>query len=112
MAKLTDLPLEEAKDWIAAAKSQGLANILLVAPNTPADRVRKIARATHGFLYYVGITGARTELPTELSQGLNGIKQLTNKPVAVGFGISKPAIDKIYFKLIGIGCSIDFSFRH
>ncbi|MCD6197127.1 MAG: tryptophan synthase subunit alpha [Deltaproteobacteria bacterium] len=89
-----DLPLEEAKDWIAAAKSQGLANILLVAPNTPADRVKKIARATQGFLYYVsvtGITGARTELPDELSQGLNGIKQLTNKPVAVGFGISKPA---------------------
>jgi len=89
-----DLPLEEAKDWIAAAKSQGLANILLVAPNTPADRVKKIARATQGFLYYVsvtGITGARTELPAELSQGLNGIKQLTNKPVAVGFGISKPA---------------------
>ena len=89
-----DLPLEEAKDWIAAAKSQGLANILLVAPNTPADRVKKIARATQGFLYYVsvtGITGARTELPTELSQGLSGIKQLTNKPVAVGFGISKPA---------------------
>ena len=89
-----DLPLEEAKDWMACAKPQGLANILLVAPNTPADRVRKIARATQGFLYYVsvtGITGARTELPTELSQGLNGIKQLTNKPVAVGFGISKPA---------------------
>jgi len=88
-----DLPLEEAKDWMAAAKPQGLANILLVAPNTPADRVRKIARATQGFLYYVsvtGITGARTELPTELSQGLNGIKQLTNKPVAVGFGISRP----------------------
>jgi tryptophan synthase alpha chain len=89
-----DLPLEEAKDWMAVAKSRGLANILLVAPNTPADRVRKIARATQGFLYYVsvtGITGARTELPTELSQGLNGIKQLTNKPVAVGFGISKPS---------------------
>jgi tryptophan synthase alpha chain len=89
-----DLPLEEAKDWMAVAKPQELANILLVAPNTPADRVRKIARATHGFLYYVsvtGITGARAQLPTELSQGLNGIKQLTNIPVAVGFGISKPA---------------------
>ncbi len=89
-----DLPLEEAKDWIAVAKTQGLANILLVAPNTPADRVKKIARATQGFLYYVsvtGITGARTQLPAELSQGLNGIKKLTNKPVAVGFGISKPA---------------------
>jgi tryptophan synthase alpha chain len=88
-----DLPLEEAGAWMAAAKPQGLANILLVAPNTPADRVRKIAKATQGFLYYVsvtGITGARAQLPVELSQGLNGIKQLTNKPVAVGFGISTP----------------------
>ncbi|MDL1958143.1 MAG: tryptophan synthase subunit alpha [Deltaproteobacteria bacterium] len=89
-----DLPLEEAGAWMAVAKPQGLANILLVAPNTPANRVKKIAKATQGFLYYVsvtGITGARSQLPTELSQGLDGIKQLTNKPVAVGFGISTPA---------------------
>lgn len=88
-----DLPLEEAGAWMAVAKPQGLANILLVAPNTPADRVKKIAKATQGFLYYVsvtGITGARARLPAELSQGLNGIRQLTNKPVAVGFGISRP----------------------
>jgi tryptophan synthase alpha chain len=90
---IPDLPLEEAGAWMSAAKPRGLANILLVAPNTPADRVKKIAKATHGFLYYVsvtGITGARSHLPTELSQGLNGIKQLTSKPVAVGFGISTP----------------------
>ncbi len=88
-----DLPLEEAGAWMAVAKPQGLANILLVAPNTPADRARKIAKATQGFMYYVsvtGITGARARLPAELSQGLNGIRQLTSKPVAVGFGISTP----------------------
>jgi len=91
---IPDLPLEEAGQWIAAAKTRGLDNILLVAPNTSADRVRKIARVTQGFLYYVsvtGITGTRTELPAELYQGLNAIKQLTKKPVAVGFGISMPA---------------------
>ena len=90
---IPDLPLEEAGAWMAVAKPQGLANILLVAPNTPADRARKIAKATQGFMYYVsvtGITGARSHLPTELSQGLNGIRQLTSKPVAVGFGISTP----------------------
>jgi len=90
---IPDLPMEEAGAWMAVAKPQGLANILLVAPNTPADRARKIAKATQGFMYYVsvtGITGARARLPAELSQGLNGIRQLTSKPVAVGFGISTP----------------------
>ncbi len=91
---IPDLPLEEADQWIKAANARGLANILLVAPNTPPDRVRRIAEATQGFLYYVsvtGITGARSQLPPELAKGLEGIKGLTNKPIAVGFGISQPA---------------------
>ena len=91
---IPDLPMEEADQWIKAANAHGLANILLVAPNTPPDRVRKIAEATQGFLYYVsvtGITGARSQLPPELAHGLEGIKGLTNKPIAVGFGISQPA---------------------
>jgi tryptophan synthase alpha chain len=90
---IPDLPLEEAGAWIAIARSRGLANILLVAPNTPVHRVRKIALATQGFLYYIsvtGITGARNQLPHELAQGLNEIRKVTTKPVAVGFGISTP----------------------
>lgn len=93
---IPDLPLEEAEvpmGWMDAAMANGLANIMLVAPTTPPDRARRIAEATSGFLYYVsviGITGARTELPSDLSNGLMTIKGLTTRPVAVGFGISRP----------------------
>ena len=91
-----DLPLEEAvapMGWMDAARANGLANIMLVAPTTPPARARRIAGATDGFLYYVsvtGITGARTELPSDLRNGLMTVKGLTKKPVAVGFGISRP----------------------
>jgi tryptophan synthase alpha chain len=91
-----DLPLEEAAvpmGWLDAARTNGLANIMLVAPTTPPGRARRIARATDGFLYYVsvtGITGARAELPSDLREGLMTVKGLTKRPVAVGFGISRP----------------------
>jgi tryptophan synthase alpha chain len=87
-----DLPVEEAGEWMREAKAHGLSNILLVAPTTPGERIRKIARASRGFLYYVsitGITGTTSELPPELAEGLAAVKQLTSKPVAVGFGISR-----------------------
>lgn len=90
---IPDLPFEEAEAWRKVARENGLSNILLVAPNTPEGRVKKIAKASTGFLYYVsvlGITGARTELPPELAQGLKKVKELSAKPVAVGFGISRP----------------------
>ena len=89
---IPDLPLEEAGSWMKAARRCGVANIFLVAPNTPEGRIRKIARATAGFLYYVsvtGITGARQEIPPELSEGLQAVRKMTKKPVAVGFGISR-----------------------
>ncbi len=89
---IPDLPLEEADEWIKIAKKHGLDNILLVAPNTPDSRIKRIVKASKGFIYYVsvlGITGARTKLPKELSQGLKKVKELTRKPVAVGFGISR-----------------------
>ncbi|MGQ9499762.1 MAG: tryptophan synthase subunit alpha [Dissulfurimicrobium sp.] len=91
-----DLPLEEAAvpmGWMDAARANGLANIMLVAPTTPPARAKRIAGATDGFLYYVsvtGITGARAELPSDLHDGLMTVKGLTKRPVAVGFGISRP----------------------
>ncbi|NPA95530.1 MAG: tryptophan synthase subunit alpha [Thermodesulfobacteria bacterium] len=90
---IPDLPLEEADEWRKEARRVGLANILLVAPNTPTSRVKRIVKASSGFTYYVsvlGITGARTELPPELAQGLKRVKECSTKPVAVGFGISRP----------------------
>ncbi len=90
---IPDLPLEEADEWRRCARQEGLSNILLVAPNTPPVRVKRIAKASAGFIYYVsilGITGARSDLPPELSHGLEEVKRYTRKPVAVGFGISRP----------------------
>ncbi len=90
---IPDLPLEEAGPWMKEAKKTGLANIFLIAPNTPPERIEKIGRASQGFLYYVsvtGITGARNDLPVELSKGLKMTKKLVNIPLAVGFGISRP----------------------
>jgi tryptophan synthase alpha chain len=91
---IPDLPVDEADEWLKAARRHGLCNIFLAAPNTPDRRIERIARATRGFLYYVsvmGITGARSELPPELSDGLERArKHAGRKPVAVGFGISRP----------------------
>jgi tryptophan synthase alpha chain len=90
---IPDLPMEEAHEWISEAKKNNISNILLIAPTTPIERAKKIVMQSNGFIYYVsiaGITGARTTLPPELEQGLKNIKSITNKPVCVGFGISKP----------------------
>ena len=90
---IPDLPLEEASAWLKQAKRFGLSNIFLVAPNTPLERAKKISAKSTGFLYYVsvtGITGARTELPDELSRGLERVREISPVPVGVGFGISRP----------------------
>ncbi len=90
---IPDLPLEEAGPWIRACNTHGLANILLVAPNTPEDRIKRLVKASKGFIYYVsvlGITGARTSLPPQVAEGLEKVKAFTRKPVAIGFGISEP----------------------
>ena len=68
--------------------------ILLAAPTSPPERLRAIARASEGFIYYVsviGTTGLRQHLPDGLAQGVQRLKRLTTKPVCVGFGISTPA---------------------
>src|SRR5207245_637476 len=60
---------------------------------TPRERAARIARATTGFLYYVsvtGITGARDALPAELATQLQWLRNQTDVPICVGFGISKP----------------------
>lgn len=90
---IPDLPVDEAGEWNRAARNEGLCNIFLVAPNTPEKRLKRIVKASRGFVYYVsitGITGARTELPAALSAGLKHVREITSRPVAVGFGISRP----------------------
>ena len=89
-----DVPVEEGDPLRAAAARAGIATIFLAAPTSPAHRLRMIARASQGFIYYVsvtGTTGARRSLPPSLVHGVRQLRLLTTKPVCVGFGISTPA---------------------
>ena len=91
---VADLPPEESGPLRAEAMAAGLDLIHLVAPTSTPERMRKIARASEGFVYMVsltGVTGERTALATEeLAQQLRALRAITTKPVCVGFGIGTP----------------------
>lgn len=88
-----DLPPEEAGPWIKEARASKVDTIFLVAPTSPPERIKRISRWSRGFIYYVsvtGVTGARGKLSEELESAVRQIKELSRKPVSVGFGISTP----------------------
>ena len=90
---IPDLPLEEHGLWRRAVNGTTLDTVLLATPTSPAARLRAIARASQGFIYYVsvtGTTGVRQALPRNLVQGIRQLRLLTPKPLCVGFGISTP----------------------
>jgi tryptophan synthase alpha chain len=86
-----DLPLEESDDLDAHCRQSGLALVRLVTPTTPPERAREIARRSTGFLYCVsvaGVTGERTALPDGLIDRIKWLRQESDVPILVGFGIS------------------------
>ncbi len=86
-----DLPPEEADDLVGACRNFSLANIFIIAPTTPEERISKIANSASGFLYYVsreGVTGERDDLASDLADRVAGIRKKTSLPLVVGFGIS------------------------
>jgi tryptophan synthase alpha chain len=90
---LPDLPPDEAGTLITSAKKAGLDTIFLVAPTSTEERIKLVCRVSQGFVYYVsltGVTGARTDVQHSIKDSLDKIKAMTDKPVAVGFGISSP----------------------
>ena len=89
---IPDLPYEEQKEVKEHAYVFGVNIITLVAP-TSQNRVAKIAKDAEGFIYLVssmGVTGVRELIETDLSGIVAGIREVTDTPVAVGFGISSP----------------------
>lgn len=87
-----DLPLEEAEQVSQQVSDADMTCSLLISPTTPLDRVQKIVSLCSGFVYILartGITGERTDLPADLKDRLEAIKQMTDLPLAVGFGISQ-----------------------
>jgi tryptophan synthase alpha chain len=92
-AIVPDLPAEESQPFSEQCRRRDFSLIQLVAPTTPLDRAIEIAHRSSGFLYYVsvtGITGERQELPPALLANISQLKQYTQLPVCVGFGISQP----------------------
>jgi tryptophan synthase alpha chain len=90
---LPDLPPPEAQAICDRVRAGGLDTILLVAPTTTPQRRAEIARLCSGFVYYLsvsGITGERDQLPANLVDNVRQLKGLTDRPICVGFGISKP----------------------
>jgi tryptophan synthase alpha chain len=90
---IPDLIPEEGAVFQAAAARENISLVYLATPTTTADRLKKIAHSTTGFLYAVGltgITGARKTLPPQLSAFLSQLRKVTRKPIALGFGISSP----------------------
>jgi len=90
---LPDVPLEEKEEFAPAFRSRGLDFISMVAP-TSAARTARIARQAEGFLYIVsslGVTGVRGEITTDVGAIVSLVRENTDAPCAVGFGISTPA---------------------
>jgi len=88
-----DLPPEEAAEYMRDLGSCGLRSVFLIAPTTPPERAKLIARQATGFIYYVsrtGVTGERKKLEPDYKENIERLKRITRTPVALGFGISTP----------------------
>lgn len=89
-----DLPPDEESENEELRNATGLKHIRLIAPTTPDERIPTIADQGEGFIYYVcqeGVTGARSELATDIDTQVAKIQAASKVPVVVGFGISTPA---------------------
>src|SRR6266853_4514662 len=90
---ITDLPVEEADEYLRHMRKRNLATVFLAAPTSTDERLKRIADASRGFVYAVsrtGVTGARKELPEDAQKLVQRLRKLTKLPIAVGFGISAP----------------------
>ena len=87
-----DLPPEEADEHLAACQAAGMGTVFIVAPTTPESRIERIAQATTSFIYYVsreGVTGEQASVASGVQAQVNRIRQYTELPVVVGFGVSQ-----------------------
>ena len=90
---IPDLPPDEAADFIKHARKANLDTIFLLAPTSTEDRIRIVAKASRGFIYYVSITGTTGSgllFDGSMERLISEIKGCTDTPIAVGFGVSTP----------------------
>lgn len=87
-----DMPYEEKEELAPLCKEYGLDCISLIAP-TSKERIHTIAKEAEGFIYCVssmGVTGVRTEITSDIGGMVKLVREVTDLPVAIGFGISTP----------------------
>ncbi len=88
-----DLPPEESAELLRYADPRQMALIEFLAPTSSPDRIKLVAETAKGFIYLVsvtGVTGARDTVATDLSTFVDRVRQATDLPLSVGFGISRP----------------------
>jgi tryptophan synthase alpha chain len=88
---IPDLPVEEAGKVLEVAQAHKVEVILLVAPTSSQERIEAIAKQSQGFIYLVsvtGVTGMRSQIGGRVKELLGNIRELTDKPIGIGFGIS------------------------
>lgn len=90
---VADLSIDDAGEIEGPARAAGLDTVFMVTPVTAPERMKRIASKTTGFIYTVsvlGVTGSRNELSDTVEGLVTRLKKLTDVPVCVGFGVSKP----------------------
>lgn len=88
-----DLPLEESQELLELSPQYGVEIVLLVAPTSSPERMKAIAEKSQGFIYLVsvtGVTGMRSQVESVVKDRLASLRQVTDKPIGIGFGISQP----------------------
>jgi len=92
-ALITDLPVEEATEYLRLMRKRNLATVFLAAPTSTDERLKRIAEASTGFVYAIsrtGITGERKVLTEDAQELVKRLRKFTDLPIAVGFGIASP----------------------
>lgn len=90
---LTDASVDEAQDYAAAMHRHGLDTVFLATPTSTPRRLELVARYSTGFIYLVsrtGVTGEREQLSDSVAPLVRAVRAVTDLPLAVGFGISRP----------------------
>lgn len=93
-ALVTDLPVEEADQYLCAMRAHDLSPVFLASPTSPDERLKRIANASRGFVYAVsrtGVTGQRKQLAADARKLVRRLRRVTKLPIALGFGISTAA---------------------
>ncbi len=101
---LPDMSVDEAKDYLAAARKYHADTIFLISPNTEKERMKRIANASSGFLYIVsqyGVTGQQQEIQQHIQDVILNTKKIAHEkiPIGIGFGISNPSQIRNFIKM-------------